>query len=120
MLINESFLIFVVVIFFILYFLKEKMDKKQTTKKIRKNIYQFVYVYFWNLVFSVSMALFLFSLIALNCNNHRVYEKTYNGRSYESTSKYKIVNSTINLLSIFIVFPFIAALGFINIFAFFA
>lgn len=117
-LINESFLLSVVIIFFIAFFLKEHIDGNESTKKVRKKIHHFANVYFWNLVFSVTMALFLVSFIALNCNNHRVYEETYSGKMYESTQQYKIVNSSLNLLSVLLISPFIVSIGFINIFAF--
>lgn len=120
MLINECILIVVVMSFIIAFYVKDYIDNKDSnSRNIKKKMHHYVDVYCWNLVFSTTMGFFLFFFIALNCNNHRVYEITYSGKLYESTKDYIVANSSLNSISIFVVLGFIASVGFVNIFTFF-
>lgn len=115
MLINEGAL-FGVTIFFVLAFWLRKTIFQ--CKMLKKKYRYFVEVYCCNLVFSVSMSLYLILSLALACNNHRVYEKTYNARLYESTQSYKIINSLLNFTSAFAGLFVIVFVGFFNILGF--
>lgn len=119
MLLNECFLIAIVIAFMIVFFVKDAIDNNDNKNiSIKRQIRHYVDVYFWNLIFSTTMSLFLFFFIALNCNNFRVYERTYNGKMYESTKDYIVANTYLNSISIVLVLGFIASVGFINIFTF--
>ena len=115
MLINESAL-FGVAIFFVLAFWLRKTIFR--FKVLKEKFRHFVEVYCCNLVFSVSMSLYLIFCLALACNNHRVYEKTYKGRLYESTQSYKVINSFLNFTSVFVGLFLISFVGFYNILGF--
>lgn len=116
MFLNECFLIAIVIAFIIVFFIKDSINDKNTN--IKRQIRHYVDVYFWNLIFSTTMSLFLFFLIALNCNNLRVYERKFNGKLYESTKNYTVANTYLNSISILIVLGLIAVVGFTNIFTF--
>lgn len=119
MLINECLLIAIVIIFIIIFFVKDYIEGKDSkNRNLKKQLRHYVDVYFWNLIFSITMSLFLFFFISLNCNNHRVYKRTYSGRLYESTKEYIVANSSLNSISIFVVVGFIITVGFANVFTF--
>lgn len=82
MLINEGLILAVTLIFVLAHLLKKIIYRFNAVKEMFRH---FINVYCCNLVFSVTMSLYLIFCIALACNNHRVYEKTYKGRLNEST-----------------------------------
>ena len=93
MLINEGFILAVALFIVPAHLLKKIIYRFNTLKGMYRH---FVNVYCSNMVFSVTMSLYLIFCVALTCNNHRVYEKTDKGRLYESTQN-------INLLRIVLI-----------------